>query len=108
MELVLCSFICLLTYMIGYLVGKLASEKRVKESLQNAIAAEIKAAKIGIIIRSHRNQLYRRETEIKELSRNREDLNSYDYYDVKSKLEIIKIIEEDIAKDIEEENTNEM
>lgn len=100
MELILCTFICLLTYIIGYLVGKLASEKRVKESLQNAIASDIKATKIGIIIRTYRNQLYRKETEIKASAKSRQDLSSSGYADIKSKLEIVRIIEEEVANEM--------
>lgn len=100
MDLIFCSFISLLTYIIGYLVGKIVSEKRVKESLQNAIASDIKVAKIGIIIRTHRNQLYRRETEIKSDAKSRELFRDSDYADIKSKLEIVRIIEEEITNEM--------
>lgn len=102
MDLIFCSFISLLTYIIGYLVGKIVSEKRVKESLQNAIASDIKAAKIGIIIRTHRNQLYRRETEIKSDAKSSGFFRDSDYADIKSKLEIVRIIEEDVANEMQE------
>lgn len=100
MDLIFCSFISLLTYIIGYLVGKLASEKRIKESLQNAAKSEIKAARIFMVIRAYRNQLYRKETELKSLPKSKQNLKGFDYIDVKSKLEIVRKIEEDVANEM--------
>ena len=92
--------ICLLFYFIGYLVGKLCSEEKVNIYHQSATKSEIKAARIDMIIRMHRNELFRKETELREAAKSRQDLNSFDYIDTKSKLEIIRKIEEEVANEM--------
>lgn len=91
-----------LFYFIGYLVGKLCLEKQVNIIQQSATASEIKAARISMVIRSYRNELYRKETELKMSARNKQDLKSFDYLDIKSKLEIVRKIEEDVANEMQE------
>lgn len=94
--------ILLLFYFIGYLVGKLCSDEKVERYQQSAAKAEIKAARVSMVIRAYRNQLYRKETELKSLPKSKQNLKGFDYIDVKSKLEIVRKIEEDVANEMQE------
>lgn len=94
--------ILIMFYYSGYLTGKLCSLEKANRYQQSAAKAEIKAARVSMVIRSYRNQLYRKETELKSLPKSKQNLKGFDYMDVKSKLEIVRKIEEDVANEMQE------
>jgi len=100
LELILYIFINILFYLIGYLVCKISTEEKINKYQKVTMMSGIKVAKIKMIIRTYRNGLYREETKLKSLAKTRQDLKSFDYMDVKSKLEVVRKIEEDIANEV--------
>lgn len=94
--------IILLTYMVGFLIGKIAVTEESLKYRRQAAESEIKAARVNMVIRSYRNQLLREETQIRVLPKEKQEENALKYIDVKAKLELIRKIEEDVANEMQE------
>ena len=90
--------IVLTFYTLGFVLGKNEGYKEMKDL---AINNQIKCERLKMIVRAHRNMLLREETNFQELPKEKQKKDySLKCLDIKSKLEIIRKIEEDISNEM--------
>lgn len=93
-------FILLIVCFVGYLIGESTLKDRIIDYQQKAVSSEIKASRIEMVIRSYRNQLYRRETELKATATSSKQ-DSKELENVQSQLKIVRQIEEDVQNEMQ-------